>query len=150
VIGGTRVSESEMNRRRDQGGAVAVELALVFPILALVLFGIIQWGITFSQYEVFVNASREGARTAAVRGDNTSVRNAVTQHAAGYTLSTTPVIQVDESGTWVTIADPGPACTSDSQGESVSVAWDQDFSVSIPFFKSFTTTAHIQGVFRCE
>jgi Flp pilus assembly protein TadG len=43
-----------------------VEFVLVLPILMLVLFGIIQFGITFSHYVALTDAVRAGARTAAV------------------------------------------------------------------------------------
>ena len=43
-----------------------VEFVLVLPILMLVLFGIIQFGITFKHYVALTDAVRAGARTAAV------------------------------------------------------------------------------------
>jgi Flp pilus assembly protein TadG len=42
------------------------ELAIVMPVLALVLFGIIQFGIAFNNYLTVTDAVRAGARTAAV------------------------------------------------------------------------------------
>jgi Flp pilus assembly protein TadG len=53
------------NGRRESGQA-AVEFALVLPILALLLFGIIQFGITFNNYVTLTDATRAGARKAAV------------------------------------------------------------------------------------
>jgi Flp pilus assembly protein TadG len=52
-------------RRNDKGQAV-VEFVLVLPILAMVLFGIIQFGITFNNYVTLTDATRAGARKAAV------------------------------------------------------------------------------------
>ena len=43
-----------------------VGFALVLPILLVVLFGIIQFGITFKDYITLTDAVRAGARTAAV------------------------------------------------------------------------------------
>jgi len=43
-----------------------VEFTLVLPVLLVVLFGIIQFGITFSNYVALTDAVRAGARTAAV------------------------------------------------------------------------------------
>lgn len=43
-----------------------VEFALVLPILALLLFGIIQFGIVFNNYITLTDATRAGARKAAV------------------------------------------------------------------------------------
>lgn len=43
-----------------------VEFALVLPLIALVLFGVIQFGIVFNNYETLTDAVRAGARKAAV------------------------------------------------------------------------------------
>jgi Flp pilus assembly protein TadG len=43
-----------------------VEFALVLPILALLLFGVIQFGIVFNNYITLTDATRAGARKAAV------------------------------------------------------------------------------------
>jgi len=43
-----------------------VEFTLVLPILLVVLFGIIQFGITFNNYVALTDAVRAGARTASV------------------------------------------------------------------------------------
>jgi Flp pilus assembly protein TadG len=51
----------------DQG-AELIEFALVFPLLLLVLFGIMDLGFLFQRYEVLTNAAREGARVAILDG----------------------------------------------------------------------------------
>jgi Flp pilus assembly protein TadG len=51
---------------RKKNGQAMVEFVFVLPILMLVLFGIIQFGITFSHYVALTDAVRAGARTAAV------------------------------------------------------------------------------------
>jgi Flp pilus assembly protein TadG len=43
-----------------------VEFALVIPILCVVLFGVIQFGILYKNYVTLTDASRIGARKAAV------------------------------------------------------------------------------------
>src|SRR5438094_1149840 len=58
-----------MNKRislRDQRGQSMTEFALVLPILALLLFGVIQFGILFNNYVTLTDAVRAGARKAAV------------------------------------------------------------------------------------
>jgi Flp pilus assembly protein TadG len=49
---------------RSEMGAELVEFALVFPLLLLVVLGIVDFGFLFQQYEVVTNAAREGARIA--------------------------------------------------------------------------------------
>lgn len=51
-------------RWRSDSGAEFVEMALAFPILLLVVLGIMDFGIMFQQYQVITNAAREGARVA--------------------------------------------------------------------------------------
>lgn len=53
-------------RRRDDNGASAVEFALVLPLLVLLLFGIISYGVMLSFRQSLSQAAAEGARAAAV------------------------------------------------------------------------------------
>lgn len=50
---------------RDDG-ASAVEFALVLPMLVLLLFGIIEFGLAFNARVTLTHAAREGARLASV------------------------------------------------------------------------------------
>ena len=49
---------------RPQQGAAAVELAILLPFLAVLVFGIIEFGLLLYNQQVITNASREGARAA--------------------------------------------------------------------------------------
>jgi len=51
---------------RNTRGQTMVEFILVVPILLIVLFGIIQFGLTFRSYVALTDSVRAGARTAAV------------------------------------------------------------------------------------
>lgn len=53
-------------RRRAEGGAVAIEFALVMPMFLLLVFGMIQYGVYFWSAQGSSNATREAARRAAV------------------------------------------------------------------------------------
>jgi Flp pilus assembly protein TadG len=57
-----------MNRRRfkDEQGQTVVEFALVVPILLVILFGILQFGAVYNDYVTLTDATRVGARKAAV------------------------------------------------------------------------------------
>lgn len=46
----------------SQEGASAVEFALVLPLLLLIVFGIIEFGVIMYNKAMITNASREGAR----------------------------------------------------------------------------------------
>lgn len=50
-------------RLRDtDSGAELIEFAIALPLLALLVAGIIDFGLLFQRYEVVTNAAREGAR----------------------------------------------------------------------------------------
>lgn len=50
----------------DERGASAVEFALVLPLLVTLIFGMIDFGFLFGQFNEVRHAAREGARAAAV------------------------------------------------------------------------------------
>lgn len=54
-------------KRFNERGAAAVEFALLLPVLMLILFGIIEFGMIMYSREVITNASREGARSGIVQ-----------------------------------------------------------------------------------
>jgi Flp pilus assembly protein TadG len=51
-----------LKRLREQRGAELIEMAMVTPILALILAGIVDFGFLFRSWEIVSNAAREGAR----------------------------------------------------------------------------------------
>ena len=58
--------ESRPVSRRSQSGVAAVEFALILPVLLLIVFGIINFGLYLYDKAVVTNASREGARAGIV------------------------------------------------------------------------------------
>ena len=61
----TNVSRRKIELRSEQGQSIT-EFALCLPILALLLFAVIQFGIAFNNYVTLTDATRAGARKAAV------------------------------------------------------------------------------------
>jgi len=53
-------------RIRDERGQSMTEFAVILPILVVLLFGIVQFGILFNNYVTLTDAVRAGARAAAV------------------------------------------------------------------------------------
>ena len=72
----------------SESGAELIEFALVFPLLLLVVLGIVDFGIMFQQYEVLTNAAREGARIAVLPNySSTDAQARVDQYVAAGMLS---------------------------------------------------------------
>jgi len=55
-------------KKLNEHGAVAAEFALLLPLLLIILFGIIEFGMMMYGREIVTNAAREGARAGIVQG----------------------------------------------------------------------------------
>ena len=55
-------------RKLNERGAVAAEFAILLPVLLIILFGIIEFGMIMYGRELVTNAAREGARAGIVQG----------------------------------------------------------------------------------
>jgi Flp pilus assembly protein TadG len=102
-------------RRRGGGedGQALAEFALSVPLLAMVLFALIEFGLMLNNQVAIVNASRDGARVAALlSGDpsqTASVQTAV-QHAEQPLIS-------------CSAATPTMTSTSNALGGSATASW---------------------------
>ncbi len=133
---------------RQEDGAAAVEFALIVGVLALLLFGMLEFGLAFWQVQNLRSATREAARVAAVRADNATIQSRLTQASNGSLPSTYSGFTVQ----------PG-LCTRDTTGENVTVKITnaqlpagvrQAFAINIPFMPAFTINPDLSGTFRCE
>lgn len=64
------------SRGAREAGAVAIEMALVLPILLVLVFGIIEFGILFNRYNAVAHAAREGVRRLSVGVDAVTAESA--------------------------------------------------------------------------
>jgi Flp pilus assembly protein TadG len=72
----------------DESGAELVEFGLTLPLLLFVVLGIMDFGLTFQQYEVLTNAAREGARVSVLPNYTSSdVQTRVTDYVNASFLS---------------------------------------------------------------
>jgi Flp pilus assembly protein TadG len=73
--------------RKNERGASAIEFAIVLPVLIIILFGIIEFGLLLYNKQVITNASREGARAGIVslspRLGCPSIKGIVQNYCAG-------------------------------------------------------------------
>lgn len=92
-------------RKRDQGGAAAVEFALIMPIFFMLLFGIIDFGYMINRSSVINNAARDAVRVATFA----DASKAEVEAAAATTLGDVPGADVELGCRPAVVTEP--ACT---------------------------------------
>ena len=98
-----------------------VEFAIVLPVLCLLLFGAIQFGILFNNYVTLTDAVRAGARKAAV-----------SRQITGTTPRQACIDQIKASAADLDQTKLQPDCTSDWQATStVTVTATYPYSISL-------------------
>lgn len=78
----------DLAHKGKERGAVAVEFAIIAPILVLLLMGIIEYGRAYNAQVSLTNAAREGVRVMAVNNNLVTARTA-TKNAG---VSLTPAL----------------------------------------------------------
>lgn len=66
-----------MPEGRSERGAVAVEFALLAPVLIMILLGIMEFGRAYNVQTTLTNAAREGVRHMAINNNQAAARTAV-------------------------------------------------------------------------
>ena len=137
---------SVRGKLRREDGAAAVEFALIVGLLAILVFGLLEYGLAFWQVQNLRAAAREGARVAAVGGDDTAVHTAMENASVGSFTSSSSftrnrVCDDDNAGQEVKITISNP---------SLSGAVQEAFKINIPFIPLIQLDPELSGTFRCE
>src|SRR5687768_13841793 len=93
--------------KTSERGAVAVELALLLPVLLLILIGTVEFGRAYNAQITLTQAAREGARIMAITDDQSEAR-AATINAA---VTLDPALTMDAvtiGSRDATVTPPGP------------------------------------------
>ncbi len=119
-----------IKRLRCQKGVAAVEFAIILPVLIIIIFGIIEFGLLLYDKQVITNASREGARAGVVVGvsrvDDAGIRAVMDRYIANHliTFGSTPSLGI------TIVPDEADRDDMDFGDElTVTVAYDYDFLV---------------------
>jgi Flp pilus assembly protein TadG len=99
-----------------------VEFALVIPILCVVLFGVIQFGILYKNYVTLTDATRVGARKAAT-----------SRHSATPAADTVAKVESSASGLDLSklTVSVSPAATPWKHGDDVTVTATYPYNVNL-------------------
>jgi Flp pilus assembly protein TadG len=129
--------------RKQQRGSVAVELALVTPVLLLILLGIAQFGWFINNYVLLVNAATAGAhQLASERGYSTpytDTKNLVLSETA--TLGKAPAITMSVGGT-ACASDTACASALGTTTQAPAAGTQATVSLSFSFAPLFTGTLY--------
>jgi Flp pilus assembly protein TadG len=90
-----------MNTKHKERGAVAVEMAMILPLLLLIVVGTIEFGRVLNVQVSMTQAAREGARYAAIHYKDTSGFD-----VSGKTLAAAPAL----TGLPVTVTNNAAGC----------------------------------------
>ena len=160
-------------RLRPQDGAAAVEFALIVGVLAMLIFGMLQFGLTFFELQSLRAATREGGRLGAVEATPDAIRSRVESASNGAIrpgeASNTSFVKVSysDSGTFTgseanLTGNTTPACSSSSSSTADAGVRVQMFianapahlkslfTLNIPLLPTISMTPTIDAQFRCE
>jgi Flp pilus assembly protein TadG len=139
---------------RSRSGQAAVEFALVLPLLFVVLFGAVEFGVGMYDKAVLTNASREGARAGIVA--MTPRLTDAQIHTVDSTYAQKNMIAFKNPGQISTTVTPIYA-TRNAAGSSgtvmtVVVSYTYNFFLIPKFLTSFMGTITLRGrtVMRLE
>jgi Flp pilus assembly protein TadG len=134
-------------------GASAVEMALLTPLLFMLVFGIIGFGLAFLQVQSIRTGVREGGRAVAVG----AAKNVVQQKTVDASSGAIPSGQ--QGNVVVGVSGPGnnTTCTPNTLGNDATVSYDthnlnggDGIVIRIPLLPDIHITPTISAQFRCE
>ena len=102
----TKMHSRAISVRSAERGAAAIEFALVLPMLAALLFGLIELSFALYNKAILTNAAREAARAGIVyakpRVTTTAISNVASNYATDllvtFGTNSPPAVSVDQSG----------------------------------------------------
>ena len=114
-------------RKKNEQGQAVVEFAVILPVLLLILFAILQFGVVFNNYIQVTAAAREGARKAAV---SRTAGNCAAVQALATSAARTAAPGLDQSKMAVTVT---ATCTNNAYapGTDTKVTVTYPYAISI-------------------
>lgn len=156
-------------RPGGDGGASAVEFALVVPLLLLLVFGIINFGLIFASQISLNSAARDAARAGVVAPLTGSaltcsaIATAARSNAGtiGAPASAVAVTVTGPTGTTCTLAAGSatvtgagagstPCTGSSSSAAQLAVVLTSNYKSPVPLVPPATLTQTATGKFQCE
>ena len=124
---------------KRQRGVVAIESALLFPLLILILFGMIEFGLLMYNRQVLTNACREGARFGIVqdapRRTAADIEDEVENYCQGYlvTFGSAPGASTNVTAEGTPCVGTSSCCAAFGDDLEVRVNYQYEFLVLTNF-----------------
>jgi Flp pilus assembly protein TadG len=128
-------------KRKAQSGQTLVEFAIALPLLATMLFAIIQWGFLFNGYMTLRHAANVTARSIALANGAVTNATSIANAALGPMLSPASLTSVSVSNATVSTA-------ADSYSVKLTYTMDLFFPFVVPGTTSGTKTLTAGAVYR--
>ena len=171
---------TQTDRRRTDDGVALVEFALILPVFAMLLLGLITGGIALNDKQQITHATREGARYAATVPAGqpftsgtwaTNVRDVIVARSDGALTAgdvcvslvegnnpTTAVTEGTSGPTYHSTAPSGAACitgqsypvVAGDSGRRAQVTATRNVTIELGLFGELTPTVDVEATARSE
>jgi Flp pilus assembly pilin Flp len=160
-----RVHNSYRDCRNGELGAVAVEFAIILPLLALLLTGTFELGLLARDHQIIQNAAREGANAAALpENEITPATPAATVAAIIADIENVVIAYAASEGITLTSADiainqgydqmvipagtiPGQASDTTVMGSEIAITYNKNLFFGLFGFLGDPVTLRARAVF---
>lgn len=138
------IERTWFRRARDQRGAVAVEFALIVPLLLLLVLGILEFGFGYHAWDATQNGAREGARVGAV----VSSQSEIEARVRGTTsfLDQSKLTVTCEVGSGGSFSACGEGDWDEGDIVRVTVEYRYDYITPLPNFVGMGTQMQLKSI----
>jgi len=123
---------------QQEKGSAGIEFALILPVLALLIFGMMECGLALYNLQLVNNASREGARAGIIAGSPKPTVAEITAVVTGYLTNAA----YDPSEAVVTVTGAGGAFPNPL---TVTVTYPYQFHVLAGLIQGLVGDVNLRG-----
>ncbi len=135
--------------KRRQAGTEIVEFAIILPLLLLVMFGVMEFGLVLYDKALITNASREAARSGIAYKCPALTTQQITDVVTHYTEDTgghSFLVSFGSSATPVVTVTPTPPATTINCGANLSAP----LTVTVTYSYTFLVFGNLISLFASD